>query len=125
MVVFAPPDNQESQSEPKMSDNLIDALDNLRWAIIATHKNVWSVSELALVLGISDARVREMAKKHSIPFYRQNGRMYFRRSDVEAWQTLERQSATYEVQRDAATYCAKKKLSERKKESEVKNVQEK
>ena len=51
--------------------------------------------------------------------------MYFRRTDVEAWQTLERQSATYEVQRDAATYCAKKKLSERKKESEVKNVQEK
>ena len=108
-----------------MSDNLIDALDNLRWAIIATHKNVWSVSELALVLGISDARVREMAKKHSIPFYRQNGRMDFRRTDVEAWQTLERQSATYEVQRDAATYCAKKKLSERKKESEDKNVQKK
>ena len=98
-----------------MSDNLIDALDNLRWAIIATHKNVWSVSELALVLGITDARVREMAKKHSIPFYRQNGRMYFRRSDVEEWQTLERQSATYEVQRDAAAYCAKKEVERTKK----------
>lgn len=106
-----------------MSDNLIDALDNLRWAIIATHKNVWSVAELALVLGISDARVREMAKKHSIPFYKQNGRMYFRRIDVESWQTQVRQAADYEMQRDAATYCAAKKMSERKKEREAKDVQ--
>lgn len=69
----------------------------------AMMKNVLSVRELALVLGISESRVRHMAAEQVIPTYRQNGQLFFKRAEIEAWQTRHRTASRDEVNAQAAT----------------------
>lgn len=73
-------------------------------------KNVWNVSELALVLGISESRVRHMAAEQVIPNYKQNGSLYFKRDEIEAWQTRHRRASVDEINAQAATYCATRRM---------------
>lgn len=93
-----------------MNEELKQALSEIKRSVIVMLKNVWNVGELALVLNVSESRVRHMAAEQIIPSYKQNGSLYFKRSEIEAWQTLKRTPSMDEINSQAATYCAVRRL---------------
>lgn len=93
-----------------MNEDLKQIISEIRRSIIVMMKKVWSVSDLALVLDISESRVRHMAADKVIPTYKQNGSLYFKREEIEAWQTAHRTASADELNSQAATYCATRRL---------------
>lgn len=93
-----------------MNEELRQAISDIKREVKALLKNVWSVSDLAIVLNISESRVRHMASEQTIPSYKQNGSLYFRRDEIEAWQTSHRTPSKDEIASQAATYCATRRI---------------
>lgn len=89
-----------------MNEDLKSALSEIKRSVIVMMKNVWSVADLALVLDVSESRVRHMASEQVIPTYKQNGSLYFKREEIEAWQTRHRTASKEEIESKASTYCA-------------------
>lgn len=92
-----------------MNEELKSALIEIKHSVIVMMKNVWNVSDLALVLNVSESRIRHMASKHLIPSYKQNGSLYFKREEIEAWQTCYRTAPKQETESNASKYCADRK----------------
>lgn len=93
-----------------MNEELKQALGEIKRSMLVMFKNVWNVSDLALVLGLSASRVRHMAADGVIPSYKQNGSLYFKREEIEAWQTANRYASREEIDSRAATYCATRRI---------------
>lgn len=89
-----------------MNEELKDALIDMKRSMIVMMKKVWNVKDLALVLDISESRVRHMAAEQVIPTYKQNGSLYFKREEIEAWQTRNRTASKDEINSQASTICA-------------------
>lgn len=89
-----------------MNDEIRQTLGEIKRSVIVMLKNVWNVSELAMVLNVSESRVRHMASEQVIPTYKQNGALYFKRDEIEAWQTANRTASKAEIDIQAATKCA-------------------
>lgn len=77
-------------------------LSNRRTEILK--KNVWNIDELALYLQLSPDRCSRLAKDRAFPSYKQRGRYYFKRAEIEAWLTSNRVSSADEFTSDAALY---------------------
>lgn len=75
-------------------------LSNRRLEILK--KNVWNIDELALYLQLSADRCSRLAKDRAFPSYKQNGRYYFKREEIEAWLTANRISSSDETNSEAA-----------------------
>lgn len=93
-----------------MNEDLKSALSEIKRSVIVMMKNVWSVADLALVLDVSESRVRHMASEQVIPTYKQNGSLYFKREEIEAWQTRHRTASKDEINSQASTYCATRRI---------------
>lgn len=75
-------------------------LNNRRTEILK--KNVWNVDELAVYLHLSPDRCSRLAKDRAFPSYKQNGRYYFKREEIEAWLTSNRISSLDEITSEAS-----------------------
>lgn len=73
-----------------MNEEMITMLRDIKRSINVLLKNVWSVSDLASVLDLSESRIRHMAADGLFPYYKQKGCLYFRREEIEAWLTTHR-----------------------------------
>lgn len=93
-----------------MNEEIKHALGEIKRTVIVMMKNVWSVADLALVLDVSESRIRHMASDRVIPSYKQNGSLYFRRDEIEEWQTRNRTASTDEINQQAATYLAARRI---------------
>lgn len=79
-------------------------------------KNVWNIDELAIYLQVTTDRCARLAKRRAFPSYKQNGRYYFKRQEIEEWLTSNRMSSVDEVNSDAALFAiAHRKQSKIKK----------
>lgn len=67
-------------------------------------KNVWNIDELANYLRLSADRCSRLAKERAFPSYKQNGRYYFKREEIEAWLTCHRTSSVDETLSQAALH---------------------
>lgn len=65
-------------------------------------KNVWNIDELAVYLLITPDRCSRLAKERAFPSYKQNGRYYFKREEIEAWLTANRVSSVDETTSETA-----------------------
>lgn len=65
-------------------------------------KNVWNIDELAIYLQLTPDRCSRLAKERAFPSYKQNGRYYFKREEIEGWLTANRVSSTDEINSEAA-----------------------
>lgn len=65
-------------------------------------REVMNSEQVAAYLGVSTDRVRRLCSEGELPHYRDGGgrRMYFRLSEVEAWQCRERVKTNREVMRE-------------------------
>lgn len=94
-----------------MDKEIKQTLADIKRTVVVMLKNVWSVSDLAFVLDVSESRVRHMAAEKVIPAYKQNGSLYFKRTEIEAWQTQNRTASKSEIASQASTYCAMRRLN--------------
>lgn len=68
---------------------IIERLDRIERMLTLATKKVFSVSDLAAYIGVSEKTVRNNVQ--DIPHYKQNGRVYFRRSEVDEYLCRERE----------------------------------
>lgn len=100
-----------------MNDELKQAIAELKETMaemqrrmLTMMKNVWSVQDLSIIIGVSEGRIRHLANSNVLPYYKQNGSLYFKRSEIEAWQTRNRTASKDEVNSKAATYYATRRI---------------
>lgn len=69
--------------------------------------NVLDVEDVALLLKLSESRVRHMCKDREIPHYKgANGNITFLKSEIEAWRLGQRVPTSTEIKQQAVTYTA-------------------
>lgn len=74
-----------------------------RLLIIGT-KEVLTTSDVALLLNVSESRIRHLTSAREIPYYKQGGKTYFKKSEIEEWQLSQRIPTNQEIKRRATTY---------------------
>lgn len=77
-------------------------LDRIEQYAILGAKEVLTINEAALLLGMVPDTVRKMARKHEFPSYKPSKKtMYFKKSDLEEWMLRGRESSSAEVESEA------------------------
>lgn len=74
--------------------------------IIMSSKNALNTKEVAIMLDISESRVRHLIMEKSIPYYKQGKKTYFKKSEIEDWMLHTRYETNAEIESKASTYIA-------------------
>lgn len=71
-------------------------------------KEVYTIDELAQMLGVGKAYIYKLTAKREIGFFTLGKRkgIRFAQEDVDAWLKANRRKSQTEVEMNAATYCA-------------------
>ncbi len=89
-----------------MDTNIEERLDRIEKMVILAGKDVLNVSEVAMLLGRSESRIRHMVSERLLPYYKVGGRTMFRKSEIEAQMLQNRVPTMAEINSQAATYAA-------------------
>lgn len=83
-----------------MIDNAIqEQLNRIETMSVIAAKNVLTLEEAAIVMGLKKETVRRMMQKHTLPYYKPNANLvYFKKSDVEAWMLQNRMNTKQEAE---------------------------
>lgn len=81
-------------------------LERIERLLILGTKDVFNMHELALFLDISEDRIRHLVCERKIPHYKQGSRTFFKKKDIENWQTAVRIPTNEEIENKATTYAA-------------------
>lgn len=84
--------------------NIEQRLERIERLLIIGSKEVLTTSDVALLLNVSESRVRHLTSAKEIPYYKQGGRTYFKKSEIEEWQLSQRIPTNKEIKRRATTY---------------------
>ena len=68
-----------------------------------------TVSQSALYLSVSRATIYRYTAERIIPHFKSGKRLYFKRSDLEAWVTAHRVSSNEEISEEVENYLIRKK----------------
>lgn len=83
-----------------------ERLARIEQLILMSSKNVLSVKEAALMLDVSESRVRHLVCDSTLPYYRQGKKIYFKKTEIESWMLHTRFPCKAEIERQATTYTA-------------------
>lgn len=107
-------EQQEQQvvelQQPALPSNIEERLANIERQIMLINRNVFTVNELALWLDISPSRVYRLVREKNIPYWRQVGKIYFKKDEIEQWQLKTRISTNEEIESAAVTRCTLQRL---------------
>lgn len=81
-----------------------ERLERIERLMVMSTKNVFTSSEVALLLGISEGRIRHLTSKREIPHYKQGKKTFFKKSEIEAWQLEQRIPTNAEIDGKAEEY---------------------
>lgn len=73
-------------------------------------KKALNVADVAMLLDVSESRVRHMASDGTLPYSKTNGRLYFDKDDIERYLLSGRQMSKAEAESIAATRIATSRL---------------
>ena len=90
----------------KLNMEIEKRLARIEQILVLNTKNVLNVSELSLILGVSENRVRVLCCKKEIPHYKRGRSVFFKRSEIEEWQLRDRIPTNDEIEMLAATHVA-------------------
>lgn len=82
-----------------------ERLERIERLMLISTKSVLDTSEVALMLNISESRVRHLVSERNIPHYKQGRITYFKKSEIEEWQLRYRIPTNDEVRKQAVTYA--------------------
>jgi excisionase family DNA binding protein len=96
------------QKNENASDELLKLLQEQKLSL----KEILNLSETAQYLGITKSYLYKLTSKNKIPFYRPNGKLlYFKKIELDAWLTKNRQSSIDEIDNRATNYVMNLKSS--------------
>lgn len=81
-----------------------ERLERIERLILINTKEALTVSEVALMLGISESRVRHLTSEKELPYYKQGKNTYFKKSEVESWMLKDRVPTNAEIRSKATTH---------------------
>ena len=87
-----------------MDDEIKKQLDRIEMYARLGAKEVLNVDEVCMYTGLSKSRIYALSSERSIPHYRQ-GKLYFRKNEIEDWLTGNRIKTTAEIELEAASHC--------------------
>ena len=82
-----------------------ERLERIERLLLLGSKEVLNTSEIALLLGISESRVRHLTRAKKIPHYKKGNKIYFRKKEIEAWQLQSRVPTDDEIRSRGTTYA--------------------
>lgn len=86
-------------------ENIILAkLERLERITLLSTKNVLTIEDVSDLTGLSKARLYTLCSENKIPHYKQ-GKTYFKRDEVERWQTAHYVPTSREIESKAVAYC--------------------
>ena len=92
-------DNENLLLKVESQDHRIEVLEN----ILKDAKQVLTLEEAAIFMGISKSSLYKMTHKHELPFFRPNGKLiYFEKAELLKWMRQNRVMTEAET-KDAAT----------------------
>lgn len=69
-----------------MTENaIIERLDRIERMTLLAAKNVLTLEDTALLTGYTPKYLRQLVADRDIPHYKRGNRLFFDRSDIEAW----------------------------------------
>lgn len=83
-----------------------ERLERIERLMVIGSKTVLDTKEVALMLNISESRVRHLVSERNIPHYKQGRITYFKKSEIEEWQLRHRIPTNDEIKSKAATYIS-------------------
>ena len=84
-------------------DNRIKVLEHL----LFDAKDVLTLEEAAIFLGISKSSLYKMTHKHELPFYRPNGKLiYFEKSELVKWMRQNHSMSEEEIKETAVQHIS-------------------
>jgi excisionase family DNA binding protein len=93
-----------------MEERIEELLEKIERLSLLAAKNVLTVSDLAVLIGVSESRIRHMVHDNDLPYYRQGKKIFFKKSEIEDWQLDTRVPSRQEVENKADTYITLKRL---------------
>lgn len=92
-------DNENLLLKVESHEHRIEVLENL----VRDSKQVLTLEEASIYMGISKSSLYKMTHKHELPFYRPNGKLiYFEKAELLKWMRQSRTMSESET-REAAT----------------------
>jgi len=89
-----------------MEKEILAELEQIKCYSLLAAKSMLTLSEAALMTGLSKAYLYRLTCTKQIPYYKPNGRVYFNKSELEAWMQQNRMNTTAEAESKAAAYVA-------------------
>lgn len=83
-----------------------ERFDRIETATLLGAKEVLTIEEAALLTGYKVKGLYELTSTKRIPHYKKNGRLYFRKSELEGWMTQYKVLTEQEINSKADTYLA-------------------
>ncbi len=83
-----------------------ERLERIERLMVISSKAVLDTKEVALMLNISESRVRHLVSERNIPHYKQGRITYFKKSEIEEWQLQNRIPTNDEIRKKAVNYTA-------------------
>ncbi|MDR1780339.1 MAG: helix-turn-helix domain-containing protein [Tannerella sp.] len=93
-----------------MEKQIFNELQELKNLTLLGAKKALTMSDCALLTGLSKSHLYKKVMNKEIPYYKSDGGKltYFDKSEVEEWCLKRRVKATDELETEAATYCVTK-----------------
>ena len=96
-------DNETILLKVESFEHRIEILENT----LSAAKEVLTLEEAALFMGISKSSLYKMTHKHELPFYRPNGKLiYFEKTELLKWMRQCRVKADSEIKEAAAVHIS-------------------
>lgn len=88
-----------------------ERLERIERLFVLAYKKALNVADVALLLGISESRVRHMANDGTLPYSKPNGgKLYFDKEDIERYLLSNRQLSKSEIESIASTRIAASRI---------------
>lgn len=87
-----------------------ERLERIERLLIVNAKTALTVSDVALLLGVSESRIRHLVSEREIPHYKQGYKTFFKKSEIEEWQLMRRIPTNAEISSKATTHIVTSKF---------------
>lgn len=83
-----------------------ERFDRLQTATLLAAKNVIDVDEAAMLTGYTVKGIYTLTSEKRIPHYKKNGKLYFKKDELEVWMTENKILTQREIDSKAQTWVA-------------------
>lgn len=89
-----------------MKKYMDERFDRIEMATLLGSKAVLNIEEAAMLTGYKVKGIYEMTSQRRIPHYKKNGKLYFKKSELEEWMTERKVLTENEIRGKAQTFVA-------------------